>query len=120
MIVKTFKFPAEVGTILDSIVRIGGTTLKALGSVEEVLNEFVLYHLCVVLKDKLGATCKNENKIGGLNYEALASLEHVIDTFGTDGVDEFFDLLESGEYSSYRIIDYKNVDGCTNVTIELE
>lgn len=120
MVVKTFQFPAEVGIILDRIVRIGGTTLKALGSVEEILNEYVLYHLCVVLKSRLKATCKNETKIGGLEYETLASLEHIIDTFGTDDTDEFFDLLESGEYNSYRIIKYENIDGYTNISVELE
>lgn len=120
MIIKTFQFPAEVGIILDRVVKIGGTGLKALGSVEEILSEYVLYHLCVVLKSKLKATCKNETKIGGLEYETLASLEHVIDTFSTDGAEEFFDLLEGGEYKSYRMIKYENVNGYTNVTVELE
>lgn len=120
MLVKTYKFPAEVGIILDRITKIGGVGLKTLGGVKEILNEYVLYHLCVVLKSKFKPTCKNETKIKGLNYETLASLEHIIDTFSTDDADEFFDLLESGAYSTYRILEYKNADGYTNVTVELE
>lgn len=120
MIVKTFQFPAEVGIILDRVVKIGGTGLKALGSVEEILSEYVLYHLCVVLKSRYKVTCKNETKIGGLEYETLASLEHILDTFGTESADEFFDLLESSEYSSYCILEYKSADGYTNISIELE
>ena len=124
MITKTFQFPVETGVILDRVVRLGDKMLKTLdsidGSAEEILNEYALYHLCVVLKSRYKVTCKNETKIKGLEYETLASLEHVIDTFGTDGADEFFDLLNEGEYNSYRIIKYENIDGYTNITVELE
>ena len=119
MLTKTYKFPAEVGTILDRVMRMAWTGLAALGG-EKIVNEYVLYHLCVVLKNRFRVTCKNETKTGPLDYDALASLEHVIDTFGTDNVEEFFDLLGNEDYPTYRIIGYENVDGYTNVSVELE
>ena len=120
MLRKTFKFPIEVGIILDRVIRIRDTVLKTLGSADGILNKYAIYHLCVILKNRVKPHCKNETEIKELEYETLASLDHVLDTFSTEDTDDFFDLLESGNYSTFHILGYENIIGYTNVTVVFE
>jgi len=121
MTTKTFKFPVELGTVLDQAVRVGGVGLKTLPGVNDILNEYKVYHLCIVLKNYItGATCANRSIIKDLSYDIISSVEHIIDTFGTDDVDELFDLLNSGTYKYYRINNYVVTDVATEVTFTLD
>ena len=40
-----------------------------------------------------------------------------MNTFGTEDTDVFFDILESGNYSTFHILSYENVGGYTNLTV---
>ena len=120
MLVKTVKFPVELGPILDRAVRVGGIGLKALPDVSYILQEYKIQHLCVILKNYItSAICTNNCGINDLKYDVLASVEHILDTFGSDDVDELIDTLNSGTYKCYSIDSYITTDVATEVTFTI-
>lgn len=120
MLTKTYKFPIQLGRILDQASRVGGIGLKTMPDVSWILQEYKIQHLCVVLKNYInGAICTNDCGIKDLSYDIIASVEHLIEELSTDDVETLIDTLNSGTYNRYTVESYVTTDVATEVTFTM-